>query len=162
MRKKILIVFLFILMCFPIVGVNAEENSWDKESSVIENISSNMNSNLLILAKKVSCGSGTGEVKGIPRKIPELTSLAITIVQVAVPIILVIMGSIDLFKGITAGKEDEMKKGQQMFIKRLVVGIIIFLVVVIVKFVISLVADASTSNISSCIDCFISNDCEEE
>ncbi|MBQ2946897.1 MAG: hypothetical protein IJE04_03505 [Bacilli bacterium] len=111
---------------------------------------------------KVSCGSGEGRVTGIPSKIPELTSLAITIIQIAVPIILVVLGSIDLFKGITAGKEDEIKKGQQIFIKRLVVGAIIFLVVIIVKFLISVIADTNKTNIGNCIDCFISNDCEEE
>jgi len=111
--------------------------------------------------KKVYCGTGEGSFKDIPAKIPELTSYIIKLIQVLVPVILVIFGSIDLFKGITAGKEDEIKKGQQIFIKRLVVGVIIFLVVIIVKFFISIVADANKSNIADCIDCFISNDCEE-
>jgi len=104
---------------------------------------------------KVSCGN----VTDIPRKIPELTSMAITLIQIAVPVILVIMGSIDLFKGITAQKEDEIKKGQQMFIKRLVVGSLIFFVVVIAKLLISVVADTSSTNIIECIDCFLSNSC---
>ena len=100
---------------------------------------------------KVSCG----DITGIPEKIPDLTSFLITLIQIVVPIVLVIIGSIDLFKGITAGKEDEMKKGQQMFVKRLVVAVLIFFVVVIVKFLISVVAD-STDNIVECIDCFLS------
>ena len=104
---------------------------------------------------KVSCGN----VEKIPTIVPELTSMAITIVQIVVPIILVLMGSLDLFKGITAGKEDEMKKGQQMFIKRLIVGAVIFFVVVIVKFLVSVVADTNVNNIVDCIDCFVSNDC---
>ena len=110
--------------------------------------------------KKLSCGSGTGAVTDIPRKIPDLTSMIFTVIQIAIPIILVLMGSIDLFKGITANKEDEIKKGQQMFIKRLVVAAVIFLVVIIIKFFISIVADANVSNIVDCIDCFVSNDCE--
>ena len=107
---------------------------------------------------KVTCGN----ITGIPKKIPILISDIIKIVQVVVPIILIIMGSLDLFKGITAQKEDEMKKGQQLFIKRLILGAIIFFVVVIVKFIISLVADTSSSNIVECIDCFISGECKEE
>ena len=106
---------------------------------------------------KVSCGN----VTDIPRKIPELTSMAITMIQIAVPVILVVMGSMDLFKGVTAQKEDEIKKGQQLFIKRLIVAGIIFFVVVIAKFVISIVAEASSSNIIDCIDCFTdSKTCE--
>lgn len=102
---------------------------------------------------KLSCGN----VAGIPEKIPELTSFAITLIQIAIPIILVVMGSLDLFKGITANKEDEIKKGQQMFVKRLIYAAIIFFVVVVAKLLISVVADSTTSNnIAKCIDCFIS------
>lgn len=102
---------------------------------------------------KVNCGN----ITGIPKKIPELTSYAVTLVQVAIPVLLVIMGSIDLFKGITAQKEDEIKKGQHMFIKRLIVAVAIFFVVAIVKVLVSLISDATnTTNIVECIDCFIS------
>lgn len=111
----------------------------------------------LISKNKVYCSN----ITDIPMKIPELTSMIFNIVQVAVPVILVIMGSIDLFKGITSGKEDEMKKGRQMFIKRLIVGVVIFFIVIIVKFVISVVAEAGLNGtaIVDCIDCFVSNNC---
>jgi len=130
MKKKMLFIIILLIMLIPILDVSA--------------------------ASKVSCGN----VTNIPSKIPELTSLAITMIQIAVPVILVIMGSLDLFKGITAGKEDEIKKGQQMFIKRLIVGALIFFVIVIAKFLISIVAEADTANIVECIDCFLSNDCK--
>lgn len=130
MKKKILYIIILLVLFTPIISV-------------------------LAATPKVSCGN----VTGIPRKIPELTSLAITIIQIAVPVILVVMGSLDLFKGVTAGKEEEMKKGQKLFIKRLIVGAIIFFVVVIAKFVISIVAEASSANIIECIDCFTSNNC---
>ena len=42
--------------------------------------------------------------------IPNLVSMIIKVIQIAVPILLVIMGSIDLIKGITSQKEDEIKK----------------------------------------------------
>lgn len=110
-------------------------------------------------AGKVSCGN----VTAIPAKIPELTSFVVTLLQVAIPVILVIMGSIDLFKGITAAKDDEIKKGQHMLIKRLIVAALIFFVVAIVKFVIGLVSNGeNTQNMVECIDCFINNDCNKE
>lgn len=124
MKKKILYIIILLILFTPIISALA--------------------------APKVSCGN----VTDIPRKIPELTSMAITMIQIAVPVILVIMGSLDLFKGVTAGKEDEIKKGQQLFIKRLIVAGIIFFVVVIAKFAISIVAEASSANIIECIDCF--------
>ena len=108
------------------------------------------------IATKVSCGN----ITGIPVKIPQLVSEIITIIQIAIPVILVIMGTLDLFKGITAQKDDEIKKGQQMFIKRLIVAALIFFIVVIVKFLISIVEETTSANIIECIDCFISNDCK--
>ena len=127
MKKKVLGIILFAIMFLPIISVSA--------------------------VTKVSCGN----VTGIPEKIPELTSFAITIIQIAIPIVLVVMGSLDLFKGLSAQKEDEIKKGQQMFIKRLIYAAIIFFVVVIAKLLISVVADSTTSNnIAECIDCFLS------
>ena len=127
MRKKIFYIITLLILFMPIISV--------------------------IAAPKVSCGN----VTGIPEKIPELTSFAITIIQIAIPIVLVVMGSLDLFKGLSAQKEDEIKKGQQMFIKRLIYAAIIFFVVVIAKLLISVVADSTTSNnIAECIDCFLS------
>ncbi len=129
-----------------------------KSSDCPSNITIDRVSYALISSKVkglVSCGN----VTDIPRKIPELISMAITLIQIAVPVILVVMGSLDLFKGVTAQKEDEIKKGQQLFVKRLIVAAIIFFVVVIVKFVISIVAEASSTNIIECIDCFLSNNC---
>ena len=46
-------------------------------------------------------------------KIPDLVHKIILVIQIAVPVILVIFGMLDLFKGLTAQKEDEIKKGQQ-------------------------------------------------
>lgn len=130
MKKKIFIMLLFVMMFLPILDVSAE-------------------------VTKVTCGN----ITGIPKKIPELTSFIITVVQIAVPVILVVLGTLDLFKGVTAGKEDEMKKGQTMFIKRLILAAIIFFIVVISKFLISIIADTDKTNIIECIDCFVSNDC---
>lgn len=103
------------------------------------------------LSTKVNCGN----ITEIPKKIPELTNYCFTIMQVAVPVILIIMGSIDLVKGLYAQKEDEIKKGQKIFLKKLIVGLIIFFVVVIVKLLISAVAENSSQNIVECIDCFL-------
>lgn len=105
----------------------------------------------------VDCGNNL--MTGIPVVFPKIVSLALAIIQVAVPVVLVVMGSLDLFKGITAQKDDEIKKGQHMFIKRLIAAALIFFVFVIVKFIISFVADNSGSRIMECAVCFIENKC---
>lgn len=86
-------------------------------------------------------------------KIANLVHSIIVIIKIAVPVVLVVMGMIDLFKGIMAQKEDEMKKGQGIFIKRLISAAIIFFVVSIVQLIISFVAD--DAEIMNCANCFI-------
>ena len=164
MKKKLLIIILFAIMFLPIINVSAEcykkcDNGADctyvKTCLASDRITCEGVSDLYCpdATPKVSCGN----ITEIPEKIPEITSFIITMIQIAVPVVLVIMGTLDLFKGITAGKEDEIKKGQQLFIKRLIVAAIMFFVIVIVKFVISIVADSTSSqNMTECIDCFLS------
>lgn len=110
--------------------------------------------------KKVSCGNESQGLNGrysVPARIPELTTFGIRVLEVAVPVLLVIFGSIDLIKAISSGKEDEMKKAQSTLIKRLIAGVLVFFIFVIVKFVISIVAGNGTTGILGCLDCFVNN-----
>lgn len=91
--------------------------------------------------------------------IPGLTNTAVTIIKIVIPIILIFFGMLDLGKAVMAQKEDEIKKGQQTFVKRLVAAVIVFLVVFVVQIVVGLVAGNDKQNISDCINCFMNNDC---
>lgn len=84
----------------------------------------------------------------------------ITIIQVAIPILLIIFGMLDLGKAVIASKEDEIKKGQQTFIKRLIAAAIVFLVIFIVKVIVNVLVPKGNDTISnddlwSCADKFI-------
>ena len=93
----------------------------------------------------------------IDEKIPNTVATVINIIKIAVPILLVVFGSMDLIKGVIAAKDDEIKKGQQTLIKRIIAGALVFFVFAIVQFLISLVAGNTTerSNIMTCANCFI-------
>ena len=148
--KKIYILFaiisLFVVQLACINYVYAEN---DGNVDINQNYS-NLNTG------KVSCGDGL--VSNIPTSITETVNVAFRIIQVVVPIILVIMGMITLIKSITAGKEDEIKKAQMAFVKKLIAGALVFFVFVIVKLIISAVADGSDkANIMKCADCFLNN-----
>ena len=113
--------------------------------------------NSVYAADKVTCG----KIGSFNNKIPELTSWVISIAQILVPVILVIMGSIDLVKAISSQKDDEIKKGQKIFVKRLITAILIFFIVSLVKMLVSVIGtSADKDSVSSCIDCFISNNCK--
>lgn len=101
------------------------------------------------------CTGALGNV-GIPMKIAQIIGLAIRFIQVVVPILLIVWGMLDLGKAVMAQKEDEIKKGQHTFIKRLVAAAIVFFVVTIVTMLIGLVADDSAT-ITSCINDIINS-----
>lgn len=73
----------------------------------------------------------------------------IVLIKFGVPILLVILGMLDFFKAVIAGKDDEMKKSQHIFIKRLIAGVVVFFIISITQFVISIV-DGSDSEIWKC------------
>lgn len=89
----------------------------------------------------------------IDSSIPNITSIILKVIWIAVPVILVIFGSMDLLKGVIAQKEDEIKKGQQTFIKRLIAGALVFFVFAIVQLVITAVAKSSVSNEGDLVNC---------
>lgn len=92
--------------------------------------------------------------------IPQITSTLVTVIKIAVPILLIFFGMLDLGKAVMAQKEDEIKKGQQVFIKRLIAAAIVFFVVFIVQIVVGLLAPSknandANANIWNCVKCFI-------
>ena len=92
----------------------------------------------------------------IDTKIPNAVHTIITVIKIAVPVVLVIFGMMDLFKGITAQKEDEIKKGQQILIKRLITAAIVFFVISIVQVIISVAAGSSSEEgLWDCVNCFL-------
>jgi len=58
--------------------------------------------------------------------------------QIGIPIILIVLGTIDLGKAVIASKEDEIKNAQKMLIKRAIYAVAVFFVVTIVSLVFSL------------------------
>ena len=168
MYKKLVLVFILSIILIPITaladcdkysiaeceskGCKLVSNSDGTSKCVYNNISTN---------KSASCGNNL--LTEIPATIPKLTHMVYNIIQVLVPILLVLFCSIDLIKAVAAGKEDDIKKNQNIVIKRLITAILVFFVFFVVKFVISLAATDKDSNkgyrIINCAECFINNRC---
>ena len=60
----------------------------------------------------------------------------VNIVKIGIPILLIGLGTLDFSKAIFSGKEDDMKKNQEKFIKRIIISVCIFLGLIIVGFVV--------------------------
>ena len=77
----------------------------------------------------------------------------ITIVKIGIPILLIIFGMLDFAKGVIASKEDEIKSGQNMFIRRLISAVLVFFVITIVQFLIGIVDDKNDAGESDVWNC---------
>lgn len=97
-----------------------------------------------------------GGIKFMPVAVANLVSMVINTIKVLVPVILIVMGLIDFTKAMTKQKEDEMKKAQTIFIKRLIAGVLVFFVVAIVQFAFGIVNKATGENsYMGCVSCFV-------
>ena len=108
--------------------------------------------------RDVTCGGLNGTT--FSSQIPSMVHLIIVLIQIAVPVLLIIFGMLDLGKAVMAQKEDEIKKAQGVFVKRLIAAALVFFVVMIVQVVTKLVAGNDKENIWDCVDCFISGPSE--
>ena len=114
--------------------------------------------NLVNFLADVKCGGMT-----VDQIIPGTVSTVVTILKIAVPIILIVLGMIDLAKAVMANEEKEMKEAQKKLVKRIVYAVLIFFVVALVQFVFARLDEANGNkiNATSCINCFINNNCEK-
>ena len=77
----------------------------------------------------------------------------INLIKNLTPVILIIMGSLDFGKAVMSQKEDEIKKAQGAFIKKLIAGAAVFFVVVFARWMIKIIGNAGgdTGNAFNCV-----------
>lgn len=68
------------------------------------------------------------------------------IIQIGIPILLIVMGSIDLGKAVLSSDDKEIKGATSKLIKRVIMAVAIFFVVTIVTLVMNLFANVDDSD----------------
>lgn len=119
---------------------------------------------MIQILENITCGPIT-----IDRIVPNVISTAVTIIKIGIPVALIIFGMLDLGKAVMTNDEKEMKSAQSKFIKRCIYAILVFFIVAIVQFVVSILNTASGNalngekndgDFTDCIDCFVNGDCD--
>lgn len=82
-------------------------------------------------------------------KIFEFINNILRLIKIFIPILLIVMGSLDLGKAVVAGDEKEIKAAQGMLVKRALYAVAVFFVATLVPLLIGLVADNETKQ---CLD----------
>ena len=67
------------------------------------------------------------------------------VVQIGIPILLIVFGTLDLGKAVIASKEDEVKKAQQMLIKRAIYAVAVFFVTTLVILIFNIIVSSGAS-----------------
>ena len=91
--------------------------------------------------------------------IVKLIRTIVTFVTILVPIILIVIGTFDLLKAVTASKEDEIKAAQKLLVKRVIYAILIFLIVPILNLIFSVLSpnlnSGDSTYTSEWYDCWV-------
>ena len=79
-----------------------------------------------------------------------LVGIVVFGIKVVVPIMLIVVGMLDLAKAVTEKNEDNIKKAQQALIKKAIAAVIVFLIVTIVALLMNLIGNR---DYEKCMDC---------
>ena len=78
----------------------------------------------------------------------------IYIIRIAIPVLIVLLGTLDLGKAVIAGEDKKIKEAQKTFIMRIIYGVAIFFVFPIVEAIFGIVGfDVETGNRRICWEC---------
>ena len=81
-------------------------------------------------------------------------------IKVVVPIILIVVGMMDLAKAVTEKSDDKIKAAQNSLIKKAISAVLVFLVVTIVGLLMKLIGDNSYQECVDCINHPFSENCK--
>ena len=169
-KKIILTVVLSLVLMMP-VGVNAKE--FKNQNNMLEINSIMLNSTKMFENDNQDSDaveqynfdesewdlcSGTHQNSKNALKVFKFIGNILKVAFILIPIVLIIMGSIDFMKATVAGKEDDIKKAQSTFIKRLIAAVIVFLVPLITNIIMGTVLNVTETN--NCLNCVVNpNSC---
>lgn len=80
----------------------------------------------------------------------QVARLIIRVIQVAVPFVLIIFGSLDFFKAVVAGDEKEMKQKRKPFVQRVIAAVIILLLPSLVNLIMKNLAKSQNNRFATC------------
>lgn len=93
------------------------------------------NSSIIIDPNPRTIDGGCPELIG--SEMQELLKNIVTVLRIMIPIVLNVFGVIDFVKAVFANDEDKMKKAQSIFIRRLIIGVVIYLIPTVLKLILT-------------------------
>lgn len=101
--------------------------------------------NLLLIAAEIGSGTLKNGFCNASADIWQVVGWILLIFKIVIPIILIILGMIDLGKAVVASKDDEIKKAVKSLAMRGIAAVVIFFVPTIIGLIMGLVGNFSSS-----------------
>lgn len=96
------------------------------------------------------------------RKVAKFIGTIVTFAKYVIPIIIIAFGIMDLYKAVTASKDDDIKKAAKSIAVRAAAGVFIFLLPGLVQFFFNMLNDWSNYKIDvcCCTECILNSSCD--
>lgn len=130
-KKRLLLLILILVICLPIC------------------------TNASVLTGAEYVGENICEEESV-KKVLVLVGYLLYIAKVAVPLILVVLGTFDIFQAVMGKDEKDLTKSVKTLLLRIVLGIFIFFIPSIVNWAFEVFNDASNGDTNnSCVTCVL-------
>ena len=103
---------------------------------------------LQILGDMVDVSSACG---GLDFLVRIIKNGVFPVLQIGIPIILIVLGTIDLGKAVISSDEKQVKEAQSRLIKRCIYAVVVFFIVTLVSLVMNMVAAVSSDSTSDAL-----------
>ncbi len=106
------------------------------------------------------CGAcASAGLGNIPNQVVNIIHIVFVAIKIGVPLILIFVGMFDMARAITLQKEDEIKKAQNLLVRKAVAAALVFLMLSLVSTLFSVVGGEGSENIWSCVNALLNGIC---
>ena len=92
-----------------------------------------------------------------------LVGLVVYIIKIVIPLILIVLGMVDLGKAVVSSDEKAINKAVGSLIKRFIAAVVLFFIPTIVNAVfrvIGLITDSTDADYQTCVECITGGNCD--
>lgn len=93
--------------------------------------------NVYATKSELGCNGIFGD-PGDANSLANLIKGILDVFRIVAPILVIVLGSLDLFLAMASSSEDKMKKAQSNFMKRIIMGVCLFFVPAIINFILDI------------------------
>lgn len=114
----------------------------------------------LLLQSSQDAANGSNEFCIAAMPILRIVGIVVFVIKVAVPIILIVVGMIELARAVGEKEEKEIKAAQDRLVKRAIAAILVFLVITIVGILFKVLGQEQYRQCMTCVTSPFSDECK--